>query len=197
MANLERLNRKPLGEILVGEGLLDRETVDEALRKQKVSKRLLSDVLLDAGLILELDLATVLVQQQQIPYIDLSAYNIRKEFIQELPAQLLHRGALVPLERFGDQIVFACQELPSWEIVESLRRHCPDGQYYYVGLASDVKRLLREFAPVAAPAEPEEKPTVTQTIEVDPDEDDSWKSLFDSANSAVMADMDEPADGDE
>ena len=195
MANLERLNRKPLGELLVGEGLLNRDTVDEALRKQKASKRLLSDVLLDAGLILELDLATVLVQQQQIPYIDLSAYNVRKELIQELPAQLLHRGALVPLERFGDQIVFACQELPSWEIVESLRRHCPDGQYYYVGLAADVKRLLREYAPLAP--EPEEEPEAA-TIEVDPSEEDSWKSLFDSANSAVMADIeDKPGDGDE
>ena len=191
MANLERLNRKPLGEILVGEGLLDRETVDEALRKQKAAKRLLSDVLLDAGLILELDLATVLVQQQQIPYIDLSAYNVRKELIQELPAPLLHRGALVPLERFGDQIAFACQELPSWEIVESLRRHCPDGQYYYVGLAADVKRLLREFAPLPVVEEPEAE---VPAIEVDPNEDDSWKSLFDSANSAVMADM--PDDGD-
>ncbi len=194
MANLERLNRKPLGEILVAEGLLDRDTVDDALRKQKASKRLLSDILLDAGLILEMDLATLVVQQQQVPYVDLAAYNVRKELIQELPAQLLHRGALVPLERFGDQIVFACQELPTWEIVESLRRYSPDGHYYYICLVGDVKRVLREFAPLAEEPEEEEQAAAQPG---DPD-DDSWKSLFDSANSAVMADMgDDPNDGDE
>ncbi|MCZ6573166.1 MAG: hypothetical protein ACE10D_13350 [Planctomycetota bacterium] len=194
MAHLERLNRKPLGEILVAEGLLDRETVDDALRKQKTTKRLLSDILLDAGLILETDLAALLVQQQQVPYVDLSAYNVRKELIQELPARLLHRAALVPLERFGDQIVFACQELPTWEIVESLRRYSPDGHYYYVCLVADVKRVLGEYAPL--PEEPEEEePAAAQPV--DPD-DDSWKSLFDSANNAVMADIkDDPDDGNE
>jgi len=112
MTHYDRLKRKRLGDILVDEHLASEEVVITALQEQQRSGRLLSDILLQMQEVGEYDLARVIVEQYQTPFIELKSYAVHKDLIELFTPEFLHRSAVVPLDRFGRQICFACQEIP-------------------------------------------------------------------------------------
>lgn len=187
MSHYDRMRRKRLGDVLVNEGVVSKESAIAALKEQKESHRILSDILLEWNEVTEWDLARVVVEQFQLPFIDLSRYNAHKDLIQSFPAALLHQAALVPLDRFGPHVCFACQELPSEALMGKLRQAGKGNVHFYVGLALEVRRLLQEFAPVEAAG----RVGGTALFDGDFSEDKSWGNLFDAANEAVLSDLPE------
>ena len=82
MTHYQRLKKKRLGDLLVDEGLVGNDTVIAALHERQVSHRLLSEILIEAEELSEYDLARILVEQLQLPYLDLSTYQIHKDLVQ-------------------------------------------------------------------------------------------------------------------
>jgi len=198
MTHYDRLKRKRLGDVLVDEGLASEETVIAALHEQQRSGRLLSDILLEQDRLTEEDLALAIVEHYQVPYVDLRNYAAHKDLIQSFPAPLLHRGRVVPLDRYGKQACFACQEIPAKDVVDELKRHAPGGLYFYVAMALDVRRMLTDYAPLSEEAAPVEagaasqKPRQSAKVATTPDEDGAWKDLFDAANESILSDIKDP-----
>ncbi len=182
MTHYDRLKRTRLGDMLVDEGMVQKEGVIEALREQQRTHRTLSDILIDSQQVAEYDVARILVQEQQLPFLDLSGYTVHKDLVGQFPIDLLHRAAVVPLEKFGEQVAFACQEIPTGQVAEELRAHAPGGLFVYVAFASEIRRVLGEYAPLASDGTP-------WADSQNPSSDGKWKHLFDSANDAVMADI--------
>lgn len=185
MGDFDRLKRKRLGDILVDEGIVAKEAVISAMHEQQRTRRLLSDILLESQAVSEFDLARVLVDQYQLPFVDLAGYSFHKDLVQAFPAQVLHDGAVIPLDRFGSMVVFACQEVPPQEIGEKLRRYAPGGMHFFVALSAEIRRCLGELVPAA------EKKTATKeedapTFKVPLGEDTAWKQLFDTADKEVL-----------
>ena len=203
MTHYERLKRKRLGDVLVDEGVVERDVVIRALQEQQLSRRLLSDILLKEDSVAQYDLARVIVDQYQVPFLDVSTYSLHKDLIEEYPNELLHEASVLPLDRFGKQVCFACQEIPSQAHADQLRTHTEGGMYFYVGLASDIRQCLHDYAPVETAQEMEEvqapesaqlfgeEQTLRVAMEQEPSEEEStaWKSLFDSANEAIMTEL--------
>ena len=191
MTHYERLKKKRLGDLLVDEGLVGKDAMIAALHEQQVSGQLLSEVLLKGEHLSEYLLARTLVEQQQMPYIDLACYALHKDLIKEFAAGFLHKNSVVPLENFGGRIAFAVQEIPNPNVIERLKVHSPNGLFFFVALASDVKRCLQEFAPL----EGKERLVVAkQTLGEDTGEDRAWQSLFDAANESVIAELSDEED---
>ena len=69
MVSLNRLTRKKLGEILVEQGLLSEEQVQDTLRLQHQLGLLFGETLVQQKLITEEKMVAVLVSQFGIPYI--------------------------------------------------------------------------------------------------------------------------------
>ena len=210
MTHYERLKRKRLGDVLVDEGVVERDVVIRALQEQQLSRRLLSDILLEEDSVAQYDLARVIVDQYQVPYLDIATYSLHKDLIEEFPNELLHEARVLPLDRFGKQVCFACQEIPSQAHADQLRQHAGGGMYFFVGLANDVKQCLADHAPLAnvekmeevqAPvgAQPfgEEQGLRESLTEEVVSESVAWKNLFDSADDAIMSELgseDSPAE---
>ena len=186
MTHYERLKKKRLGDILVDERLVGKDTMIAALHEQQVSGRLLSDILLAGDEFSEHELARTLVEQQQMPYLDLSCYSLHRDLLKEFASGLLHKNGVVPLERFGGRVAFAAQEIPSPNVIEELKKQSPDGLFFFVALASEVKRCLHENAPL----EGEDRRVVAEDI----GQDRAWQSLFDAANESVIAELSEDED---
>jgi len=183
MTHYDRVKRTRLGDMLVDEGLVSKEAVIEALREQQRNHRTLSDILIDTQQITEYDVARILVREQQLPFLDLAAYSGHKDLVARFPAELLHRAAVLPLEKFGDQVAFACQEVPTGQVAEELRALAPAGFFVYIALSAEIRRLLGEYAPIASQGTPWREGS-------GPSADARWTNLFDSANQAVLAEID-------
>ena len=195
MTHYDRLKRKRLGDVLVDEGLATEEEVIAALQDQQQSGRMLSDILYEGRKVSEYDIARAIVEHCQAPFIDLRAYTLHKELIQTLPARLLHASGVVPMERFGDQVSFACQEIPTDEVANQLKEQAPGGIYIFIASAVDVRAALHAHAPLGE--EPAEEPKVAVAAgKAAPAkgsaEDQAWKELFDAANDSILTELTDP-----
>jgi hypothetical protein len=188
MSDHERMRRKRLGDILVDEGIAEKEAVIAALHEQQKSRRLLSDILIAKGDLDERNLARALVAQLQTPFIEVSSYQVHKDLVKEFPPQLLYDHALLPLDRFGGVVCFACQETPTAEVAEQLKLRAPGGIFLFIGVGSEIRAKVAEVVPVEAPAPLAEKGDPLTSEE----EDSAWKALFDSADASVLQELTEP-----
>ena len=195
MTHYDRLKRKRLGDVLVDEGLATEEEVIAALQEQQQTGRMLSDILFDGRKVSEYDIARAIVEHCQAPFIDLRSYNLHKDLIKTLPARLLHSAGVVPMERFGDQVSFACQEIPSDEVANRLKEHSPGGIYIFIASSVEVRAALETHAPPDEEAGKESDvaaPATKVAAGRKQEEDQAWKNLFDTANDSILTELTDP-----
>jgi len=189
MTHYERLKRKRLGDLIVDEGLAEKDLVISALHEQQQTGKLLSSILLDCEQIDQYDLARVITEQYQVPFVDLENYSVHKDLIKEFPAEVLHRARVLPMERFGKFVCFACQEIPSPETHKKLREQT-GGVFVFAAFARDIVLKLQENHPWEAPETDEPFAGAVQAkAEGDLKADQSWQSLFDAANESVLSEL--------
>src|SRR5437867_6041618 len=102
-----RARLMPLGDLLVAGGLITRDQLAQALRKQKGSAEKLGSILVRMHFINEDQLAGFLSQQYGVPSITLSSVNVESSVIQLLPGGIARRYDLLPIQRDGDSLTVA------------------------------------------------------------------------------------------
>ena len=67
----------PIGEILIEQGFINKQQLEEALAAQKKSTgKMLGDVMLEMGLVSESQLAQALSIRLKVPFVDLSSIKV-------------------------------------------------------------------------------------------------------------------------
>jgi MSHA biogenesis protein MshE len=92
----------PLGDLLVGQGLLTPEKLNEALSEQKRSGRQLGRVLVENGFVSEEQIAKALAVQLKVPFIDLRRFEVNFAVVRGLTEMQARRFRGVVLEDRGD-----------------------------------------------------------------------------------------------
>jgi hypothetical protein len=166
MVQIAKLIRKKMGEILVDEGLLREEQVQEALRRQRATGEGFGEVLVLMGFVSEVDIARTIVKQSGLPYIDASKYRINKDGVQSVPAELMWQNQFVVLDKIGKTILVAISNVLSPEIFEKLEKASGSQIFVYVATSGQVQQALEKNVPIngrlqdskAAGAKPGAKP---------------------------------------
>jgi type IV pilus assembly protein PilB len=96
-----------LGEMLIGEGLLTREELDQGLQLQRTSGRRLGETLVDMGLVTSLDLTRVLANHLGVPFVDLDEHPPDVLVRDILTGDAARRYRAIPVERWRDQLIVA------------------------------------------------------------------------------------------
>lgn len=107
MVAINRLVKKKLGEILVEQGLLSNEQVQDALRLQHQSGLLFGETLVQQKLITEEKIVAVLVGQFGIPYVKPTQYKIAKDLLEIFEPSMMRRYQFVPMDSIGSVLVIA------------------------------------------------------------------------------------------
>ncbi len=107
MVAINRLIKKRLGEMLVEQGLLTNEQVQDALRLQHQSGLLFGETLVQNNLITEEKIVGVLVNQFGIPYIFPTQYQISKDLLEIFEPTMMRRYQFVPMDSIGSALVIA------------------------------------------------------------------------------------------
>jgi len=93
--------KKPLGEWLVEQGIIDQKTLEEAQAEEKASGEPLRKVLIKLGSVNEEDMVNFISQQMDVPRIDLSNYLIDSKVVDLVPELLARKHQLVPILKIG------------------------------------------------------------------------------------------------
>ena len=96
-----------LGELLVRNKLIDEKQLAKALEDQKNSGGRLGASLVKLGFLQEEDLAAFLSRQYGVPSINLSEFEIDQNVIKLIPAEVVQKYQLIPVNRAGSTLIVA------------------------------------------------------------------------------------------
>ncbi|MDQ0429925.1 type IV pilus assembly protein PilB [Planomicrobium stackebrandtii] len=112
--------RRRLGDILVEQGLLTQEDLQETL-KDKQNDQKLGDALLQRGIITEQQLIETLEVQLGIPHVSLFRYPFDPMLFNVVPKEFAKRKLLVPLKTEGDRLFIAMTDPTDFITIDDLR----------------------------------------------------------------------------
>jgi MSHA biogenesis protein MshE len=187
-----RVGRKRLGDVLVDEKLIGKEQLHEAMAMRQRGGTPLGRILVDSGYVSEWDLAKAVATHYNLPYLDLASYQTNEDVLEGFPGDLAHREQLLPFDRFGEVLCLACAEMPAIDVLERIQEITGQQPALYVGLGSEIKRILLESVP--EPDEIPDLPVATeseiQDLLIDESQKTNWERIFDMANEQVLKEND-------
>ncbi len=144
MVSLNRLTRKKLGELLIEQGLLTDDQVQDALRMQHQTGMLFGETLVQQRLITEEKMVAVLVSQFGIPYIKPSQYTIPKELLEIFDPQMMRRFQFVPIDSIGSVLVIAIAGLLSEDVFKEIEHQTGCSLQVFLTSMSEIGVVLQK-----------------------------------------------------
>lgn len=93
----------PLGTLLVRDGLVAEGALERALEEQRLSpERRLGEILVEHGALTRADVARVVAEQYELPFVDLASFEIDRRVAALLPYDLARRYSALPLDFLAD-----------------------------------------------------------------------------------------------
>jgi general secretion pathway protein E/type IV pilus assembly protein PilB len=96
-----------IGDILLERGKITLEQLDTALAARKSPYDRLDKILVQMGFVNERDVLVILGEQMSIAVVDLSQADIDPAVLKEVPARLVHKRGIIPIERTNNTLKVA------------------------------------------------------------------------------------------
>lgn len=159
VARIHRMTKKRLGELLVDEGLITEQQIQEVLGEQKKTKGLFGEILVSKAYVTESDIARTIARQFSIPFISAQGYDIPYEVVELFSFDMLEKYQFVPIDRFGDVLIVVIAGVMDGRILEEIEKASGCTVQVYAGTASDVKETLKKLSAAASKAVSKKKKT--------------------------------------
>ena len=101
---IRKQERRRIGAILIEDGAITQDQLDQALDLQKTIPKPIGEVLISQGIINPVQLASALGRQLKIPYIPLLKYSCNPEAIKWVGKNFCEKYMVVPFD--GDEKYF-------------------------------------------------------------------------------------------
>jgi type IV pilus assembly protein PilB len=144
MVAINRITRKKLGEILIEQGLLTDQQVQDTLRLQHQTGKLFGECLIENNLITEDKMVAVLIEQFGIPFIRPTLYKIPKDLLEIFDPQMMRRYQFVPVDSLGSVLVIAIAGLLSEDIFREIETQTGCSLQLYLTRLSEINAVLSQ-----------------------------------------------------
>ena len=114
-------SQKPLGTLLVKNGLITEKDLEEAIERHRSTGELLGQTLVNMGLVTEQDVLSALQAQSGMPVVDLSNYEPDEELLEKVPGAIARIYKIVPLELENKTLVIAMSDPLDIQTLDDLR----------------------------------------------------------------------------
>lgn len=96
-----------LGEVLIAEGLINRQQLASALQIQNTDNRRLGDILVSEGFVSDVQLSQILARIHKLPFVNLADIQIKEDVFAVVAMDLLEQHKVLPIEIKGITLVVA------------------------------------------------------------------------------------------
>ncbi|WP_396207387.1 GspE/PulE family protein [Gemmatimonas sp.] len=111
-----------IGDIMLREGLLTKESLAKALQEQANNPgQRLGLTVVKMGLVPETEVVRMLARQYRMPAVDLSRFEVDPRLLKLIPADLASKHTVLPLKREGRQLTVALADPTAMTVVEDLK----------------------------------------------------------------------------
>ncbi len=193
MSTAVRPYRRRIGEILVNDGVVSQEQIEEALTIQQRTGDLLGTILMDMGVVTESDIAKTLCVQYQLPFISLVNYEFDEKLVTLLPKEFLHRHRILPFDKVGDMLLMMVAEIPVDSALAEIPKLTRLNAALYVGYFSEVEKSLNRLVPLKDATTTQNLGKAARAIDaptqlIDVGDDDGGEDVEDSADTTTTED---------
>ncbi len=134
----------PLGALVVLLGLATPADVEEALVEARTNGGRLGEILVAWDLVDERQLARLLADQEELPFLDLGKYDVDPEAAAVLPAALARKHMAIPFHLEDGLALVAVADPTDTEALDSLRAASSRRLRFVVATRSEVAAALAE-----------------------------------------------------
>lgn len=135
----------PLLQLLVDEGSITQEQVDEILEEQKRTGNPVRTVVIDLGIIEEEDLLVMLATHMGTTVVSLPEMDVPEEVLRSIPSSVARMYSVVPVEANQDSVVLATANIVGPELVDEIRFVLTKDVSVVVAREQEVLDLISEF----------------------------------------------------
>jgi type IV pilus assembly protein PilB len=141
--------RKPLGQMLLGKGVIQQDQLDRALDEQKRTghQKLLGEVLVELRFCTEDQIVEALAQAYGVPYARVSPKIADPKVIQVLPKDFLEKHQTLPLYLVEGVLTVAVPEPANVFLLEEIERLSGYQVQVVAATARDIKSTLQAYLP--------------------------------------------------
>lgn len=100
----QKIVKKRIGELLIEAGKITEDDLNQALEKQKTSDKKIGEILVEMGFIHEDDLIINLATQFQVPFIKIENYELSEESLSIIPKGLAIKYSCIPMDKIGNVV---------------------------------------------------------------------------------------------
>jgi len=189
---IEKITSVRLAEILTERDVVSSEVITDALYSQDKNGEPFVQVLVNGGHITEWDLAKIVTENFNLPFLMAGNYSISDEAKDRLPKETLFKYTIVPLDTFGDIVTVAMPVMLSFEDIAKIQKEHNCDLFPYVGLISENKKVLTDMHKdypqwVEQDAKRREEEAVKR--KASPGKkgaEGDWMSIFDAGDEAIQ-----------
>ena len=140
--------RSKAWDVLVSQGKISEEQVQQALEVQKKDSRELGRILVSLGFISELDLAQVQAQRLGLDYIDLSERDVDPGVLNLMPEKVLRKHKVVPLRVENKRLLVAMSDPANIYALDDLKLASGYRIVPVVATSASIQRTQRKMSAV-------------------------------------------------
>ena len=107
-----------IGDLLVKEGLITKEQLDQALLEQKQNGTRVGYNLVKLGFVPEVELTKMLAKQHKLPAVDLSKFAVDPKIARLIPGEMAVKNLVLPLKRDGRTLTVAMADPSNSKAIE-------------------------------------------------------------------------------
>lgn len=133
---------KLLGEILVENGIITPEQLQEVLNAQLKERGLIGELIVKHGFASEDEIAQCLSYQYGYPYLPLENYEIPQEVITLVPKHIAQHYCLIPIDKIGNTLTIVMANPLNVEAAEDLEDVTSLEIQIFVSTASNVRSAI-------------------------------------------------------
>ena len=173
--------RRPLGELLLEEGLINAEQLEQALEIQRSTGKRIGRVLLDMGAVAQEQLGMMLGQQMGLEFVRLAGMTVRDDLARLLPAAVARRLQVIPIADDDGTLTVAMVDPLDIVAVDDIRRLVGMPVRAVISTLDDFQDAIDRYPVLEAAVE-----IILRDLIQAPDEDISLEALRRLADEAPM-----------
>jgi len=139
------MTNKPLGELLLQKGIIDKAQVDMALAYQKEKGGLFGETLVKLRFATEEDIAQAITAQYGFPYLPLTNYEIDQDVINAVPENVCLQFCLIPIDKIGKSLTLAMADPLNYQAAEDVELITGCTVQAFVSTATDIKEAVSHY----------------------------------------------------
>ncbi|MDO8801780.1 GspE/PulE family protein [Phenylobacterium sp.] len=143
------MSRPRIGELLIKQGLITENQLQEVINLQKQHKGRIGDLLIKQGAVKEEDLATTLGTQLMIPYASYASGLLKPKADQDLqtliPYDFAKKNLVLPLTRNMDSLTCAMFDPLDFIVIDNLKILTGCDLNLVIATKTDLTRAINEF----------------------------------------------------